>query len=299
MASRDLAIHEQRSARIAARCQQFQHPGRDRQRLGQPDGQPRPVALDLPDGRPGLRQEHVSLQYRRSADVVHRARQHGGLHGPEEGGRLPGRHERRNRAGGRAVPGAGQGGVVRRAPEAERGPLGPDLLPGPVRQDRRHRLYRRQAPAPRQEHDLRRGPLAAPRHRDGGDGAGAAEAVRQEGQGRRAQHGRAARRFRVRRRASQQAGSLSDRADRQDAPEDSDRGQRRRRARGDAGRRHGGGVVSDHTLVIAARDADRVSPKSTAWTRRRGKPLSRSCRRKTRSPRLAWSWARAGPALVP
>ena len=49
--------------------------------------------------------------------------------------------------------------ALRRAAEAERAADRPDLLSGAVRQDRRDRLHRRQAPAARQEHDLRRRPL--------------------------------------------------------------------------------------------------------------------------------------------
>ena len=73
--------------------QRFQHPGRHGQRVRQPDRQPRPAAFDLPDGRAGLRQEHVPVEHRRPADLVHHPRQQGRLHRPQEGSRLPRRDE--------------------------------------------------------------------------------------------------------------------------------------------------------------------------------------------------------------
>ena len=75
----------------------------------------------------------------------------------------------------------------------------PGVLPGAVRQARRAGLPRRQAAPPRAQHDLRRHPVEAARHRHGRDGEGARQAARQEGQGGRAEPGRAQGRLRLRR----------------------------------------------------------------------------------------------------
>ena len=93
-------------------------------------------------------------------------------------------------------------------------------------------------------------------HRPGADGARAAEAAGEEGQGRRAEHGRARGRVRLRREEPVQARSLLDRADGQDGRDDPGRRQRRRRARLHDGRRDRRRLVSDHAVVVAARDAD-------------------------------------------
>jgi succinyl-CoA synthetase alpha subunit len=53
-------------------------------------------ALHLPDGHPGVGQEHVPVEHRRAADVVHGARQQGRLHRAQEGSGLPRRDERRD-----------------------------------------------------------------------------------------------------------------------------------------------------------------------------------------------------------
>ena len=74
---------------------------------------------------------------------------------------------------GRADARAGRRGRLRRAAEAERAAQRPRLLSGAVRQARRAGLPRRQAAPPRAQHDLRRHPGEAARHRPGADGEGA------------------------------------------------------------------------------------------------------------------------------
>ena len=172
----------------------------------------------------------------------------------------------------------------------------PHLLPGAVRQDRRRRLYRRQAAPSRQEHDLSRGALAAARHRHGRDGEGDAQAVRQEGQGGGPEHRRAEGRRRIRAAEPAQAGPVLGRAHAQDRRPDPDRGEHRRRARRDVRRRHRRRLVSDHPLVVAARSADRVHEEAPHRQGDRARRPTRSSRRRTRSRRSAWCSAPAGPA---
>ena len=95
---------------------------------------------------------------------------------------------------GRADARPGRRRRLRRAAEAQRAAHRPRVLPGAVRQAGRAGLPRRQAAPPRAQHDLRRRPREAARHRHGRDGEGARQAARQEGQGRRAEPGRARRR---------------------------------------------------------------------------------------------------------
>ena len=205
-----------RPVRAPSHRQRFQHPGRHRQRLRQPDRQPRPAAVHLPDGRAGLGQEHVPVEHRRPADLVHHPRQSRRLHRPQEGNRLPRRDEPGDGAGRRAVARGRRGGALRRAAEAQRAARRPRVLSGAVRQDRRRGLQGREAAPPRQEHDLRRRAVAPAPRRPGRDGEGAPPAARQEDQGDRAEHGRARGGRQVRRRASRQARSVLDRAARQD-----------------------------------------------------------------------------------
>ena len=62
-------------------------------------------------GVPCRRQEHVPVEHRRPADLVHHPRQRQGLHRPQEGSRLPGRHEPGDGQGRRPDAGAGRRGV--------------------------------------------------------------------------------------------------------------------------------------------------------------------------------------------
>ena len=186
-----------------------------------------------------------------------RANKHGYV-ARQQGDRLPGRDEPRDGARRRAVARRRGRGPLRRAAQARRAAAGPRLLSGPVRQDRRRGLQGRQAAPARQEHDLRRRALAAARDRPGADGARAPPAARQEGQGDRTEPGRARGRQPLRGRAPREAGSAGGRAARQDPGADPDRGERRGRAGLHDGRRHRRRLVSDHAVVVAARDADRV-----------------------------------------
>ena len=126
-----------------------------------------------------------------------------------------------------------------------------------------------------------------------------AQAVRQEGEGGRPEHGRAQGRRRVRAAAPAEARSVLGRADAQDRRQILDRREHRRRARRDVRRRHRRRLVSDHPLVVAARGADRLHEEAPRSTRRPGRRPTRSSRRKTRSPRSAWCSAPAGPARAP
>ena len=116
----------------------------------------------------------------------------------------------------------------------------------------------RQASPPRPQHDLRRRPGEAARHRHGADGAGARQAARQEGESRDAEPGRAEGRLGLRRSELHQAGSVSHRADERDGRQDPHRGQRGGGDRLHDGRRHGRGVVSDYAVLVAVRIAHRL-----------------------------------------
>ena len=108
------------ATRNRAHRQRFQHPGRHRQRIGQPDREPGPAAVDLPDGRPGLGQEHVPVEHRRAAHLVHDPRQQARLHRAQEGSRLPRRDEPGDGEGRRADARARRRGRLRRAAQAQR-----------------------------------------------------------------------------------------------------------------------------------------------------------------------------------
>ena len=99
---------------------------------------------------------------------------------------------------------------------------------------------------------------AAALNRSGRDGAGAAQAARQEAEGDGAQHGRARGRRELRGGASAQARSVSRLAHGQDIRPGPGR---RQRGRGDGlpvCRRHRRGLVSDHAVLVAARGAHRL-----------------------------------------
>ena len=192
MSPADPAVQEQpRASAIPARRQRFQHPGRDRQWLGQPDGQSRPPAIDSAHGRAGVRQEHVPVEHRGTADLVHDPRQQARVRRAQEGNRFPGRDECRDREGRRADARGGRGGRLRRTAQAQHASQRSGLLSGALRQARRAGLSGREAATPCPQHDLRRHPGEAARDRPGVDGAGARQAAREKGEGRDAQSGRA------------------------------------------------------------------------------------------------------------
>ena len=87
------------------------------------------------------------------------------LHRAQEGSRLPRRDEPGDGEGRRADARAGRRGRLRRAAEAQRAAQRPGVLPGAVRQAGQAGLSRREAAPPRAQHDLRRHPREAARHR--------------------------------------------------------------------------------------------------------------------------------------
>ena len=118
------------------------------------------------------------VEHRRLAHLVHDPGEQARLHRPQEGSRLPRRDERRDREGRRAHARSGRRRRLRRAAEAEHAAQRPRVLPGAVRQARRPGLSRREAAPARPQHDLRRDPRQAARHRPEADGAGARQAAR-------------------------------------------------------------------------------------------------------------------------
>ena len=134
----------------------------------------------------------------------------------------------------------------------------PGVLPGAVRQARGAGVPRRQAPAPRAQHDLRRRARQAAGHRPGADGEGARQADGEEGEGRGVERRRAQGGLGLRRGSPHQAGPLRPRAHERDGGEDSHRGQRRGRHRLHDGRRHRRRVVPDHAVLVAVRVAHRL-----------------------------------------
>ena len=103
----------------AARGQRFQHSGRHGQRLRQSDREHGAAAVDPADGRPRVRQEHVPLEYRRAAHLVHDSCEQARLHRAAEGSRLPRGDERRDRQGRRADARTGRRRGVRRTAQAQ------------------------------------------------------------------------------------------------------------------------------------------------------------------------------------
>ena len=80
----------------------------------------------------------------------------------------------------------------------------------------------------------------------------------QESQGRRPEYRCAESGLGLRRSEPHEAGSVRHRGDERDGRENPDRGKRRRRDRLHDGRRHRGGVVSDHAVFVVVRVAHRV-----------------------------------------
>ena len=185
MSPTDLAVQDAAELRRpAARRQRFQHPGRDRQRLGQPDRQPRPAAVassrwasrcrartcsrrtspGCPPGTPSAPASTATSRRKKEVDFL-----------------VAMNPETAKEDVLTLEPGAA---VVYDEP-LKLNALRNDLvvLSGAVRQAGRAGLPRRQAAPPRAQHDLRRRPGEAARHRPGADGEGARQAARQEGQG--------------------------------------------------------------------------------------------------------------------
>ena len=239
-------------------------------------------------GVPGFGQEHVPVEYRGAAHLVHDSREQARLHRAEEGSRLSRRDERGDGERRCAHARAGRGGRVRRAAEAQRAPQRPRLLPGAVRQAGRAGLPGRQAAAPRAQHDLRRRRREAARHRPGAMEKALGKQFGQESQGGHPQPGRAQGGLGLRRSQLHEAGPVLHRADERDGRQDSDRRQRGGGHRLHVGRRHGRRLVPDYAVLVALRIADRLHEEIP---RRQGRPArrrSRSCRPKTRSRRSAW-----------
>ena len=118
MASSDLLSAPAAVSVATAPHQRLQHPGRHGQRLWQPDREPRPPAVHLPDGGAGLGQESLPVQHRRLADLVHHPGQQARLHRAQEGNRLPRGDEPGDRTRGRALARAGVRRRLRRDAEA-------------------------------------------------------------------------------------------------------------------------------------------------------------------------------------
>ena len=93
--------------------------------------------------------------------------------------------------------------------------------------------------------------------------------------------------------------SVLGRADGQDDRDDPGRRQRRGGAGLHVCRRHRRRLVSDHAVVFAARNADRLSEEVPQGSRRRARRPTPSSRRKTRLRRLGWWSAPAGRARGP
>ena len=194
-------------------------------------------------------------------DLVHDPGQPARLHRPQEGNRLPRRDEPGDGARGRAVARAGRARCVYDEPlQAQRAAHRPHVLS-------RSRSTRSsptsatdaQAAPPRAQHDLRRHPLAPARHRAGEMEKALAQAAREEAEGDGAEHARALEAgFDYADDDLRQGRDPYGRADEQDGREDPHRGQRRRRARLPVRRRHRRRLVSDHAVVVAVRDADRL-----------------------------------------
>ena len=269
------------------RRQRLQHPGRHRQRLGQPDRQPGAPPVHLPDGHSGVGQEPLPVEHRGAAHLVHDPGQQARLHRAEEGNRFPRRDEPGDGARGRPLARARRLVRLRRAAAAQGAAHRHHVLPRPVRQAGRGRHDRRQAAPPRAQHDLRRHPLVPARRRAGRDEEGPRQAAREEAEGDGAEQRRARQGLRLCR-GDLREGSGQGRADEQDGGEDADRGQRRRRARLSLRRRHRRRLVSDHAVVVAVRDADRLPAQVPHRQGDRQGDASPSSRPRTRSPRSAW-----------
>ena len=181
----DPAVQEQRPrVPISAHRQRFQHPGGDRQRLGQPDGQSRPPAIDSARWAcrcPGKNMFPSNIAGLPTWYTI-RASKRGYVARKKEIDFLVAMNAETAKEDVLTLE-AGRRGRLRRAAQAQRASQRSGLLSGSLRQARRAGLSGREAATPRAQHDLRRHPGEAARHRPGADGAGARQAARQEGQG--------------------------------------------------------------------------------------------------------------------
>ena len=181
-----------------AHRQRHEHSGRDGQRFRLAEFKHCSVAQHFPDGRTGLRQEHVPLEHRRTAHLVHDPRQQERLHRPQEGNRFPGGHESRDRARRHHVARPRRFRALRRTAGAAQAAQRSDLLRRSLRQAGRRGLSRGQAAQAGQEHGVRRRRRQPAHHRYGRSRKGHPQAVCQESEGRQSESGRGAGGIRLR-----------------------------------------------------------------------------------------------------
>ena len=132
MSPTDLAVQEQQvSGKRATGGQRLHDPGCDRQRLRQPVVEQRADALDLSDGRAGQRQEHVPVEHRRPADLVHDPREQRRLDRAQKGSRHHDLHESGDRAEDVLTLQPGAPVHLRRAAETQSDAQRHHLLPVP------------------------------------------------------------------------------------------------------------------------------------------------------------------------
>ena len=176
---------------------------------------------------------------------------------------------------------AGRCGALRRAAELAQAARRPDFLLGALRQDRGPGLPRSQAAQAGQEHDLRRRRGQPADHRHGRGGKGDPQAVRQESEGGEPEPGGGAGRLRLRQGEPAKARRVLHRAHGQDRGQDHHRRQLRRRARLHVRRMHRRHLVSDHAVVVAGRDDDRLHEGIPHRSRRQGDVRHRAGGRRT------------------
>ena len=177
--------------------------------------------------------------------------------------------------------GPGRSRVVRRAPEPQHSAFRSRFLRRSLRQTGRSRLSRGQAAQAGQEHDLRGrgGQVAGDRHCRSRKSH--PQAVCQEGESRQPESGRRESRIRLRCRQSGQARSVFHPAHGQDRRQDHYRRQLRRRSGLHVRRRDHGRLVSDHAVVIIAREHDRLHEALPHRRRRQGHVCHRAGGRRT------------------
>src|SRR5262249_33306763 len=117
------------------------------------DRKPRPAPIDSADGRAGLREEHVPVEHRRPAHVVHHPGLQAWIRRPQEGSGLPRGDESGNGKGGCAHARSRRGRRLRRAAQAERSWQRRRVLSRAVRQAGRDGLPGREAATAGPEHD--------------------------------------------------------------------------------------------------------------------------------------------------
>ncbi len=167
MSPSDLAVQEAAvHVRHPARRQRLQHPGRHRQRVRQPDRQPRAAALDFSDAACPVSGKNMFPSNIAGLPTWYtiRANKDGYIGRKKEIDFLVAMNPETAKEDVLSLE-AGRGGALRRAAEAERAAQRSRVLPGAVRQDRRRGLQGREAAPSRQEHDLRRRAVEAAEHR--------------------------------------------------------------------------------------------------------------------------------------